>query len=307
MKVLFVSSGNSGSISPIVFNQAQSLLAADPMLEISFFLVKGKGLKGYLSNIPALRKQLKAFKPDLIHAHYSLCGILASFSLTKVPIIASLMGSDIKAAGSLRKMIEYLSRRKWSVTIVKSADLGSALQLRNMHVIPNGVDLRVFQPVEKEKSEMPVILFAANPERKEKNFQLAQSALDLLDFPFELKTLVDIPREKMPEQYAAADLVILSSLWEGSPNVIKESMACGLPVVCTDVGDVKMLFGNAKGLFLSSFDAEDFADKIRQAIRFAETEKRSTGRERIIELKIDSESIARQVLNLYKTSVKHSK
>lgn len=301
MKVLFVSSGNSGDISPIVLNQARSLLSADDTLEIDFFLVKGKGLKGYLRHIPALRKQVRAFRPDLIHAHYSLCGMLAALAFTKVPVITSLMGSDVKSSGTMRRIINFCSRRAWKASIVKSGDLDSSLQLRNKHVIPNGVDLSVFRPTDKTTGVPPVILFAADPSRKEKNFSLAEAALEKIEAPFELRTLVQVPHAEMPAAYSRADIVLLTSLWEGSPNVIKEAMACGLPVVCTDVGDVRTLFGNGKGLYLSSFDPTTLAGKLREAMQYASAAQMSEGRERIMALNIDSESIARRIVALYKS------
>lgn len=91
-KILFVSSGNilKFGISPIVKNQGNSLGKIG--LDISYFGIKGKGLHNYLANIGQLRSFIKSNHFDVIHAHYSLSGIIATLTLTRIPIVVSLMG-----------------------------------------------------------------------------------------------------------------------------------------------------------------------------------------------------------------------
>ena len=101
----------------------------------------------------------------------------------------------------------------------------------------------------------------------------------------------------------AADVLLLTSLWEGSPNVIKEAMACNCPIVSTDVGDVRWVFGETEGCYLTSFDPEDVADKIKLALVFAEEKNRTNGRKRIIEFGLDTETIANKIIDVYKKVV----
>ena len=93
MTILFISSGNSGKISPIVKAQADSLIKKG--VAIDFFLIKGKGLTGYLKSIFILRKFIKKNNYDLYHAHYSLSAFVATLAGCK-PLVVSLMGSDVK-------------------------------------------------------------------------------------------------------------------------------------------------------------------------------------------------------------------
>ena len=101
----------------------------------------------------------------------------------------------------------------------------------------------------------------------------------------------------------ASDIVVLTSLREGSPNVIKEAMACNCPVVATDVGDIAWLFGNEPGHFLSGFDPQDVATKLNMALEFSEEYGRTSGRNRIIELGLDSESVARRIVGVYEEAM----
>ena len=92
----------------------------------------------------------------------------------------------------------------------------------------------------------------------------------------------------------AADALVLTSLWEGSPNVIKEAMACNLPIVSTDVGDVKEVIGDTEGCYITSYEPSDVAGKIKLALDFG---KRTNGREKIKHLEINT--IAKRIIDVY--------
>lgn len=81
-------------------------------------------------------------------------------------------------------------------------------------------------------------------------------------------------------------------------------MACNCPVVSTDVGDVKYIFGNTVGYFLGTFNPNDFAETINKAIRFSNSEGKTEGRRRIIDLDIDTDGIAERITMVYKKVLK---
>jgi glycosyltransferase involved in cell wall biosynthesis len=307
MKVLFVASGNSASgVSPIVKAQAASLIAQG--VELLLFTIKGKGLKGYLSNIRSLKKTISHFSPDVIHAHYSLTAFVTTLA-SKKPVVVSLMGSDVKSSNKFKPLVRLFSKYVWGATIVKTEDMRESIRLKNAIVIPNGVDIAVFKPLSKRACREQLglvqnktyILFAANPNRPEKNFELAKQAVEKLEQPaIELIWLENVSHSDIPVWMNAADVVVLASLWEGSPNVIKEAMACNCPIVSTDVGDVRWLFGNMDGHYLSSFDVSEVAQKLKLALQFAEQKNLTKGRERIMELGLNAESIAKRLISNYK-------
>ena len=149
--------------------------------------------------------------------------------------------------------------------------------------------------------EKKLILFASDPERTEKNFKLAEKAVVLLETDnVEMIPLVNIEQDRMKFYYSAADLLLLTSIYEGSPNVIKEAMACNCPIVSTDVGDVRSVIKGTDGCYLSSYDEHEMARLIAYTLKFASDGKRTSGRERIIKLGLDSESIAKKIEEVYR-------
>ena len=256
MRVLFVASGNHGKISPVVKAQGDSL--AKVGIEVDYFLIKGKGIKGYLGQIQPLRNYWKKRNFDVVHAHFSFSSYLASLARVK-PLVVSLMGSDLKATPWNKRMIRFFSKVfRWREIIVKSRDMAADLPMP-VHIIPNGVDTELFVPMDKEmcrqrlgwKEDAKHVLFPANPGRAEKDFPLAQEAVSLLGFEVQLHVFENVEHTDTVYFYNAADAVLLTSKWEGSPNVIKEALACNCPLVSTDVGDVRERVEGLEGCYVA--------------------------------------------------------
>ncbi len=301
MKILFVRSGNRG-LDPISQNQGNSL--SDKGLDVVFYDIVGKGIKGYLSNIIKLRSLINNERPDLLHAHYSLSGIVTALTFTKTPIVISLMGSDVNSVSNSQKyIIKFFIRFFWKEVIVKSKEMKKNLNYENAHIIPNGVDFKNYESIDKVKAIEKLgwdknkkhILFSSNPERPEKNYQLAKEAIDVLNIEnLEVRFLMNLSQTEMPLYYNAADCLLLTSFYEGSPNVIKEAMACNCPIVSTDVGDVKEIISGVDGCYLTSFDEKEVAEKVKNALKF---NQRTNGSDAIKHL--DSRIIADKLIDIY--------
>lgn len=305
MRVLFVSSGRNGKPGAVVFSQGESLRAGGITVD---YILAGPRLSGYLSAIPKIRRAWRSGSYDLVHAHYSLSAFAASLS-GGFPLVVSLMGSDVFMSGPIRLVIKTLCRFRWNATIVKSLQMKEKLRLSEAEIIPNGVDTELFVPVSrvtaKEHIGFPVsrklVLFGSSADRPEKNPGLARRAFDILDDPAaDFRYLSGLAHSEVPWHINAADVLLLTSSWEGSPNVIKEAMACNCPFVSTDAGDVAMLTGGTEGCYIALHDAEDVAAKLRAALDF----KGSTrGRERILELSLDSGTVAERIKSVYERVV----
>jgi glycosyltransferase involved in cell wall biosynthesis len=319
MKILFVSSGTSTKgISPIVKKQGESLSLQN--IDLHYFLISQPGLKGYVKAIIYLRKYLHKNKFDIIHAHYGLSGLVALLAKRKEKLLVSFMGDDLIGShafdgaftlfGKILKILNIiLTNVVYDHAIVKSNQMLMKLEHAKTTLVPNGVDLSLFKPMDKSAAmnllqlnqNEKIILFASNPSRSEKNYTLCKQAVEFINLRnIRLLTISEVSQEELVLYYNAADVLVLSSFHEGSPNVIKEAMACNCPIVSTDVGDVKWLIGNTEGCFLSSFDTKDFAAKINDALNYGKRCGRTTGRARILELSLDSESVAKIIIDIYK-------
>ena len=288
---------------PIIKSQADSL--KNKGMELQIFPILGKSFGGYLKNIPKLRKQIITLKPDIIHSHYSFCGFVASLTSKNIPIVVSLMGSDTHHSKLMKLIIKLFSDYRWRKTIVKSEDMKIRLGLKNASVLPNGVDLNLFKPLNKRECRQKLdwdlnqkyLLFASDPDREEKNFALAKAAINRIKInPIELKIVYNIEHSQMPFYLNASDVLLLTSKWEGSPNIVKEAMACNIPVVSTKVGDIEYLFGDTEGYYYTDPDSNKLAEKINYVL---DNDIKPNGRQRIIDLKLDSESIADKLIQLY--------
>lgn len=307
MRVLFICRSNNGEPSIIIKNQAESLVSKG--IAIDYFLLENNGFIGYLKSILKLKRKKNQFTYDLYHAHYSFSGFVASLAGLE-PLCVSLMGTDINGGRIMKYSVRIFAKLfRWKKIIVKSAQMKKLLNLKLAEVIPNGVDTHNFQELDKIQSQHKLgwdsdsvhILFAANPSVKEKNFPLAQQAIARLDDkPIHLHTLGSIPHNILKFWYNASDVILLTSISEGSPNTIKEAMACSRPIVSSDTGDVKSLIVSLDGCYIAENSAEDFASKISLAIEYERIHKKTKGRNRIFETGIDSDNIAIKIIYIYK-------
>ncbi len=300
MKVLFVYRGyGKDGVNSVIDFQRKSLIKSG--VDVDIFPIKGGGMT-YITSIFALRKHLKKRPADIIHAHYSFSGFMAAMA-TRKPILCSLMGSDVFQLGFVLKAVtKFFYKFMWRETIVKNKDMQK--HFPKSRVIPNGVDFSNFRPIPKEEAIaktgfMPerknIIFVAEDPKSTVKNLQLARKAVQLLnDDNHRLHLISGKSYTELPYYYNAADMLILTSLTEGSPNVIKEAMACNCPIVVTDVGDVREVIGTTEGCYITTFEPQDVANKIQSALAFG---KRTNGRESISRL--DSLQIAERITSVY--------
>jgi len=319
LRVLVVYSGNSVSgHNPIVENQVKSLISKG--VEIELFPIVGKGLSGYSRNIRNISKYLKKNRCELVHAHYGLSAIVAFLAKKNEPLIVSFMGDDLVGSNRINgavkvwsklliKINTFLARYLYDYSIIKSAEMAKKLRQSTLYsLIPNGVNLDDFFPISQTEArkilklseKKKIVLFVSNPNRAEKNYALADSAVKTLNDPeLSLITVYSIPFNVLNLYYNSADLLLMTSFHEGSPNVVKEAMACNCPVVSTRVGDVNWLFGETPGYYITTYESLDVAEKIKSAIKYRMQNEFTSGRERIRELGLDSVNISDKILAVY--------
>jgi glycosyltransferase involved in cell wall biosynthesis len=270
----------------------------------------------YVRAVRELRAQLKAVSYDLIHAHFGLSGWVARCQ-GKVPVVVSFMGDDVlgrfKRSGRITlygrflQALSYVLARLVAAVIVKSREMKSKLRFDSAHVIPNGVDLNLFRPLDPAEARRTLgldpkkkfVLFPYNVAEERKRYDLIEAAVTRArqSIPeLEILHARGVPGARMPLYMNAADVLVLASLAEGSPNAVKEAMATNLPVISVDVGDVADLIGPTEGCYLVPREAEAIAAKIVEVCRRS---TRTRGRERISRLAM--ENVAKQVVEVYAT------
>ena len=206
-----------------------------------------RGIQEYLQYIPKIRRELRRGEYDLIHANY---GLTAPYAVTqsKLPVVLTLWGSDVVGFDGL--VTKACAWRADAVT-VRSEEMRELLGRDDAYIVPSGVDLKRFRPIDRTAARERVgweqdgihVLFPYSPEYERKNYPLAERVVDRaereLGQAISLQTIAGVDHEEMPYYHNAADCLLLTSEHEGSPNTVKEAMACNVPVVSTDVGDVR--------------------------------------------------------------------
>jgi glycosyltransferase involved in cell wall biosynthesis len=258
---------------------------------------------------------------DVVHGHYSLWCVPARLQWT-TPVIAAYLGSDVlgvptHSGAPTRKgiFVSHLSRwlcRYVDAVTVKSEQMKQTLGRDDVVVIPDGVDFTLFQPLPRAAArtalnwdqEGSYVLFANNPARPEKGYPLATAAVERLrarGVSAELVVANGLPQTTLVQYINASNVLLLSSQHEGSPNVVKEAMACNVPVVSTDVGDVAQIIGHTDGCYVCPHDLDALAEALEKALQHAQP---TTGRDDIAHL--DRRIIVNQVVALYESVVARS-
>lgn len=319
MRVLIVTNMYPSAERPgwgsFVKSQVDSLVESG--IEVDLLVIEGyKSQLRYLTAIFRLWRLCLRRRYDLVHAHYGLSGIVARAQF-RYPVLVSFTGDDLYGHPT-RRGAATLTSRFWAAlhrmlagyvdgVIVKSRRQALLLNGRTAIVIPNGVCFDRFRPMDRAACRRTLgldpdreyILFAGAPSQIRKNYPIAEAAVHILRASrgrsVELLTLEGRPHEDVPVFMNAADVVVLVSMWEGSPNVIKEAMACNTRIVASDVGDVPEVINGVEGCLICETNPVDLADKIEAVLM---TPAKTQGRAAIEHLRI--EAIAERIIAEYR-------
>ena len=294
----------------------------------------GFSLKSILRKIQVLR-EFKSKNKDaeglIIYSMYgSLHGYIVRIILGKdFNIVNSFGGSDILGStnssafwnirNSLTKYLSLWTAKRVNHVVVKSSNLlmqlGSKL-INQSSVIPNGVDLKIFKELDSSdllrnsfgwKPDEFVVLFSLRRGNSAleavKNYALAEEVInrlrELTEKEVHLEIISNKSHSEMNELFNAADCLLLTSLHEGSPNIVKEAMACNLPVLSVPCGDVLERLSNVNNSYVSSsYNAIELASL---GLMISEKNMKSNGRESLINQGLDMESVAKSLIKVFKS------
>ena len=306
MRILLVARykpGFQNHIMPFVSEQGEAIRSLGH--EVDFFLVEGKGVSIYFTSKKRLLDKINAFKPDVIHAHYGLSGITAVLQ-NKVPVVTTFHNGE--TLGFWQNFLSSTFSLKASYMIYVAQHIYEKAYFKrkkNYSILPCGVNLDDCTIIDygQARSELgfdankKYILFGGAFENLRKNYPLLQDGIELLRrddiVTIEMKGLA---RAEVTKIMCACDLFALPTKSEGSPQALKEAMACNCPIMATDVADIKHLLGNVEGHYICSFEPGNVADTLAKALDFG---KRTKGRERIVELGLENHQIAKRLIEIY--------
>lgn len=309
MKVLIVCSGNTKNLDsqksqPFIYEQVDSI-EANYDVQFDFFFIHGKGALGYLKNYLPLLKKIRSSKFDIIHAHYGMSGLLASLQRA-VPVIVTFHGSDINVQKN--RFYSLCARILAKKSIYVSKEMTQKIRLTSKDcIIPCGINLTKFFPIDKFiarqklglKPNMKYILFSSSFENSIKNPSFAKKIASSLSNENELLELYGRERDEVNLLLNAADMLLLTSYNEGSPQIIKEALACNCPIVASDVGDIRKRVSGVTNCFVLDLDYEKFCKACDEILS---NPFRTNGRERVSTL--SNNAIAKEIFNIYVEIIK---
>jgi glycosyltransferase involved in cell wall biosynthesis len=296
-----------------VKEQVDSLREAGVTIDV--FAFEGQGsARNYWKAGMTLRGIVSQKSYDLVHAHYGLTGAVAVMQ-KRCPVVITFHGSDL--LGIVNSRNRYSTGGKIRTTISKCAALGAAqcivvaehmkakLWHKSAVTIPMGVDLSLFRPIPTHEArkqlgittDKQLVLFAAHPANQSKRFDIAQEAVSLLQkdgLDVELVPVYNKPHDEVPLYMNVCNVLVFPSMYEGSPCVVKEALACNLPIVSAEVGDVAERIKGVERCYLCERAPHDVADKLRRALNNGRC---SDGRSKIAELSM--RNIATRVMAVY--------
>ena len=301
--------------APFVTEQGEAIRAIGH--EVEFFLLKGNYVKQYF----ALRKKIKEWKPDIIHAHYGLTAIVAELQC-KVPVVTTFHNGEthhwyVNLMSSL-----FSKLAKHVIYVAPHIREKVYFKAQNYSIIPCGVSLNdcfLMDKAEVRKElewelDKKYILFGGAFHDLRKNAPLLKEAVASLQREdIIVEEMWKRTRRECMLMMNAADVFALPTKNEGSPQALKEAMACNCPIVATDVADIKYMLSDMPGHYVlankngtpadwggDEHSAGELAELLKEALNF---KGRTQGRERIQKIGYTNEQIARKIVEIYETYV----
>ncbi len=321
MRVLYVASywptADKPWSAPFLVREVEFLRQAG--IAVDVFPYHGhRRISNYARIYHQLQTQIQTGSYDLVHAQFGHSGLLAGMP-KRLPLVVTFHGSELQGiygqngryepiSGLLRLAMQAAAYLADEVILVAER-LSRFLWRKDFHVIPGGVDLNTFirmpQQIARQQLGLPLegrlVLFIGSPQNPVKRYPLAQAAMEALPplLKAELLVVNRVAPDQIPVYLSAGDVLLLTSKHEGSPTVVKEALACDLPVVSTDVGDVQERIGRVAGCAVCKDDRPEAIAAALATVLMSETP--FEGRSAVSDL--GAEPTARRIINVYQKAL----
>lgn len=276
------------------------------------FVIDRSGNKyfNYVKSIFQIMKIISKGNFDLIHVHFGLAGMFLLFKpFIKVPVVLTLHGCDIqsfkKRDGLMQKISKMAARNADRIIILndKMANILKMHQPKSVK-IPCGINTELFELDRSNLTNKSFLIgFPSDRKREVKNYPLFKAITDILKsrgYSIEIVEFTHFTRREMAWNLSKLDCLLMTSHSEGSPQIIKEAMVCGVPIVSTKVGDVEILLKGVKNCFVvDSFQPEPFVEKISEILILSPAERKTDGIEKIKDLELDQDTVCSNIFKVY--------
>jgi teichuronic acid biosynthesis glycosyltransferase TuaC len=321
MRILYVIPGRvEGNDFIFAKRQIESMKAAGVTTH-NCFLRSRTSIPLLVEAIRYLRQEIAAFQPDIVHAQFGTMTGMVCICAGASPLIVTFRGGDLNPTREVSRLRSLTGRFLSQVTALRAAAIicvTAKLKARlwwrqeRCSVIPSGLDLEKFAPMSRENARTVlswdqadrVILFNAGRNVQAKRLDLALAAVEcakqLLDVRLEILR-GQTPPEMIPLYLNAADCLLVTSDWEGSPNIVKEALACNLPIVAVDAGDIADRIAGVTPSFIAKRSPETLGQCL---VKTLQENRRSNGRHKVAT--ISDKAIAQEVLELYRRVISES-
>ena len=303
---------------PYLVQQVSFLRRAGVEVDVFSFRGSQKPMN-YLKAWKRLRGQLNTSRYDLVHAQFGQSALLPW--PRRAPLVVTFHGDDILGEKGedgrptlggvfLQRISQLISLRADAVIIVSDQMRDHIPSSVPLHLVPTGVDLDSLpgMPMTEARRQLglpldeKLVLFVGNPADPYKRFELARQAVNILNqrYPARLILGWNMQHRDILALMHACNAFVMTSFQEGSPTVVKEALACNLPIVSVVVGDVVLRLRGVEGCEVCSDDMpETIAASLERVLRWGQ---RTTGREMVKEL--DEKVLADRLIGIYRSVMK---
>jgi teichuronic acid biosynthesis glycosyltransferase TuaC len=304
-----------GYTTTFIRRQVEFLQAAGVDVDV-FHFTSAMRPANYLRAWIGARRRTARGRYDLVHAQFGQSGLVALPK--RLPLVVTFRGDDLQGivgrnleitpAGKVLRTLSRMVARAADACIVVSEHMKAYLpRAVSAHVIPSGLDFDQFRPIPRDEAraqlglplDKRLVLFVGNPAVERKRYPLAREAVDILtrSLPADLVVAWKVRHRDVPVWMNACDALVFTSMQEGSPNAVKEALACDLPVVSVPVGDVAQRIGGVAGCELCPDETpESIAAALERVLRRG---IRVAGRAAVQDL--DERRLAQQVIAVYRS------
>jgi len=325
LRILVVIPGRPADHTMVFARRQARALAERPDADVEvFFLESRVSPVGLWRARRAFRAHIARFQPQVVHVHYGTMTAFFTVTVSRVPVVVTYHGSDLNRTptdGFWRDLFGRLLSQFAALGAAGIICVSEALRARlwwrrgKVRIIPMGVELDRYVPIPRDEARLRlswpldqfiVIFNASRPGIKRLDIAEATAhAVRASGVDVRLHLLTgDTSQEEMPVLLCASDALLLCSDREGSPTMVKEAMACDLPVVSSDVGDVReRLHGVNPGAVVAQ-DADELA---RALLEVHASHTRSNGRALAARNGIDAKALDEATMETLRSCAHHGR